>query len=75
VIGYLAVELVLDYILKLEFRSSRPAVIAYVTLFFAAAGGLIGVASRAGKIWTAISIPLFLAVAFLAFYQRKVTGM
>jgi len=41
-----------------------------VTLFFAATGGLIGLASQAGKSWTIISIILFFIMAGLAFYQR-----
>ena len=72
---YLLVEFLLDYVLKLDFRSVRWMTITYVTLFFAATGGMLGVASHAGKGWMYSSIVLFLAMAVLAFVQRAVTGM
>ena len=74
-IVYLLVELALDYIFKIDFRSVRWMTITYVTLFFAATGGMLGVASHAGKGWSYTSIALFLAMAALAFIQRAVTGM
>ena len=73
-IVYLAAELMLDYILKVDFRSVRWMTIAYVTLFFAGTGGMIGVASHAGRGWTYTSIVMFLAMAALAFAQRAITG-
>ena len=72
---FLAVELMLDYVLKVEFRQVRWMVISYVTLFFAATGGLLGVATWAGRTWTVSAVILFLIMAVLAFVQRKVTGM
>jgi hypothetical protein len=74
-LAYLAVQLVLDYVLQVEFRQVRWAVIAYVMLFFGGTGGMIGVASAAGKPWMALSVVLFLVMAVLAFVQRAVTGM
>jgi len=74
-IVYLVVELLLDYVFKVDFRSVRWMTISYVTLFFAATGGMVGVASHAGKGWTYGSITLFLVMAVLAFAQRRVTGM
>jgi hypothetical protein len=74
-IAWLVVELLLDYILKFDFRQVRWMVISYVTLFFAASGGMIGVASNAGRGWAIVSIILFLVMAVLAFVQRAVTGM
>ena len=74
-VAYLAVEVLVDYVFKYEFRSVRWMTIAYVTLFFAATGGMIGVASHAGKGWTYGSVVLFLVMAVLAFVQRVVTGM
>jgi len=74
-IAYLIVELLVDYIFKLDFRSVRWMTITYVTLFFAATGGMLGVASHAGKGWSYASIALFLVMAALAFVQRAVTGM
>jgi len=72
---YLIVEFVVDYALKLDFRKTQWAVIAYVTLFFAGMGGMIGVASQAGPPWTEVTIALFFVTAGLAFYQRVKTGM
>jgi hypothetical protein len=74
-LAWLAAELVLDYILKLDFRQIRWAVISYVVFFFAASGGLLGVASYAGRGWTVASVILFLTVAALAFIQRFVTSI
>jgi len=72
---YLAVEFVLDYWLRIDFRTTRWAVISYVTLFFAGTGGMIGVASLAGRGWSITSVSLFLLMAVLAFVQRRITGM
>jgi len=72
---WLVVELLLDYILRIDFRQIKWMVISYVTLFFAGTGGMLGVASHAGRGWSIVSIVLFLIMAILAFVQRKVTGM
>ena len=73
-LAWLAVEALLDYILKIEFRNVRWMVIGYVMLFFAGAGGLLGVAANAGRGWSIAAIILFLLMAVLAFVQRAVTG-
>ena len=72
---YLVVELLLDYVLRIDFRSVRWMTIAYVTLFFGGTGGMIGVASQAGKPWTVTSVVLFVLMAALVFFQRAKTGM
>jgi hypothetical protein len=72
---WLAIELLLDYILKIDFRNIRWMVITYVTLFFAGSGGLLGIARLAGMGWSIASIILFLVMAVLTFVQRAVTGM
>lgn len=72
---FLFVVLLLDYVLKVEFRQTRWAVIAFVTLYFAATGGMLGVAALAGRGWLAAAIPLYLIMGVLAFVQRAVTGM
>jgi len=72
---WLLVELLLDFILKIEFRQVRWMVITYVVLFFAGAGGLLGIASNAGTTAKIIAIVLFLVMAVLTFVQRAVTGM
>ena len=74
-LAFLILELVIDFILKIEFRQVRWMVITYVTFFFAATGGMIGVASQAGTSWTIAAVILFLIMAVLAFVQRAVTGM
>ena len=71
---WLAGEWVLDDLLKIGFRHTRRLVISYVVLFFAAAGGLMGIASLAGRGWTIAAGSLFLVMAVLTFVQRKVTG-
>ncbi len=74
-LAYLLAEFLLDYALKIEFRQTRWMVICYVTLFFAGTGGMIGVASQAGRPWAISSVVLFLVMAALAFWQRAKTGM
>ncbi len=74
-LGWLLVEALLDYILKVDFRQVRWMVIGYVVLFFAGAGGLLGVATNAGRSWSIAAIVLFLVMAILTFVQRAVTGM
>jgi hypothetical protein len=72
---YLVVEALLDYVFRINFREVRWMVVTYVTLFFGATGGMIGVASLAGRSWTLSAVLLFLGMAALAFIQRAKTGM
>lgn len=72
---FILAELFLDYLFKVDFRNTGWMVISYVTLFFAATGGMIGIASLSGKSFSIISIILFFIMTFLAFYQRVKTGM
>ncbi len=74
-LAWLVLEALLDYILKVDFRNVRWMVISYVVLFFAGTGGLLGVASNAGRGWSASAIILFLIMAVLTFIQRAITGM
>jgi len=74
-LAWLVVEAILDYFLKLDFRNVRWMVIIYVMLFFAGTGGMLGVATHAGRSWSIASIILFLVMAVLTFVQRAVTGM
>ena len=74
-LAWLVVEALLDYILKIDFRNIRWMVISYVVLFFAGTGGMLGVASNAGREWSISAIILFLIMAVLTFVQRAVTGM
>jgi len=74
-LAWLVVEFLLDYWPGLEFRETRWIVVPYVTLFFAGAGGMIGVAKLAGRGWTISAVILFLIMGVLTFVQRAVTGM
>ena len=74
-LAWLVLEALLDYILKIDFRNIRWMVISYVVLFFAGAGGMLGVATKAGHRWRNAAIILFFIMAVLTFVQRAVTGM
>ncbi len=74
-LAWLIVLALLDYILKIEFRDVRWMVISFVVLFFAGSGGLLGIATHAGRGWSVLAIVLFLIMAVLTFVQRAVTGM
>ncbi len=74
-LAWLIVEALLDYALKIEFRNAMWMVIIYVMLFFAGTGGMLGVATNAGRSWSIAAIVLFLVMAVLTFVQRAVTGM
>ena len=71
---FLLVELLLDYVLVIEFRQVGWMVISYVMLFFAATGGMLGVAAKAGRTWTISGVILFLymLVELLLDYVFKV---
>ncbi len=72
--AWFIVEALLDYILKVNFRTTNWMVIGYVVLFFAGSGGLLGVAANAKRSWSIPAIILFLVMAVLTFVQRSVTG-
>ena len=72
---FILIELFLDYKYQVDFRSVKWMTILYVMFFFAGTGGLIGIASLAGKRWGKVAIVLFLIMTFLAFWQRAKTGM
>ncbi len=74
-LAWLLVEAMLDYVLKIDFRNVRWMVIIYVMLFFAGTGGMLGMATNAGRSWSIAAIVLFLVMAVLTFVQRAVTGM
>ena len=68
-------ELIADQILRVDFRGIQWAVILYVMFFFAATGGMIGVAAQAGRRWAMLASALFLIMGVLAFVQRAITGL
>jgi len=73
-IAYIVVELILDYILKVDFRHNQSIVIPYIILFFSGTGGMIGVASHAGKVWIIVTVISFLLMTILSFVQHYITG-
>jgi len=68
-------ELIVDDILRVDLRSIQRVVVPYVMFFFAATGGMIGVAAQAGKPWSIVTSIVFLVMAVLAFVQRGITGL
>jgi hypothetical protein len=68
-------ELVVDQIFMIDIRSAQWTVILYVIFFFAATGGMIGVAAQAGKAWSISTSMVFIVMAILAFVQRGITGL
>jgi len=68
-------ELIIDQILRVDLRSQQSSVIPYVMFFFAATGGMIGVASQAGKTWAITTGIIFLIMAVMSFVQRGITGL
>jgi hypothetical protein len=68
-------ELIFDDIIRVDFRSVQQAVVPYVMFFFAATGGMIGVAAQAGKPWSIVASFIFLVMAVLAFVQRGIAGL
>jgi hypothetical protein len=59
IIGFIVLEFFLDYLLKIDFRQNRTFVIIYLTVFYASFGGMIGIASHAGRQWTLITVITF----------------
>jgi hypothetical protein len=75
-ISFLIMELFLDYIFKLEFRMSITwLTIIYIVLFYAATGGMIGLAANAGTIWIVAAVFLFFTMVILSLIQRSITGL
>ena len=71
---YLVVLLLTDYVFKYDFRSVKWMTICYVIFYFAATGGMLGVAVYAGRVWTITTVALFVVMFVLAFVQRAITG-
>ena len=72
---FILFELVVDQTPWIDIRSAQWTVVPYVMFFFAATGGMIGVASQAGKAWSITTTIVFFIMAILAFVQRGITGM
>jgi len=74
-IAFLIIELFLDYIYKLEFRKVTWIIVIYLVFFFGGTGGMIGIATLAGRIWMIAAVVLFLIMTTLSLIQRKITGL
>lgn len=74
-LGWILLIFMLDYVLHIDWRQTQWAVVTVVVLYFGGIGGMIGVASLAGRGWTISAVVLFLVAAALAFIQRAVTGL
>jgi hypothetical protein len=72
---WIILQYIVDYVFQYDFRQTQWMVISYVVFYFAGMGGMIGVASLAGRVWTISSVILFFVAAILAFVQRAVTGI
>jgi hypothetical protein len=72
---WLIVLFLVDYVLRYDFRQTQWMVISFVVLAYAGMGGMIGIASLAGRTWTISATILFLIVAVLGFVQRAITGI
>lgn len=74
-IGFIILEFLLDYISKADYTHTKWMAISYAIFFFASTGGMIGVASQAGKSWSISAVILFLIMTALAFIQRAKTRL
>ena len=74
-ISFLIIELFLDYIYKLEFRKVTWIIVIYLVFFFGGTGGMVGIATLAGRIWMIAAVVLFLIMTTLSLIQRKITGL
>lgn len=68
IIVWLLLEILVDYVMKINFRQSKKLLILYITLFYAGTGGLLGVVSYSGRIPLWISSILFLLMVLLSLF-------
>lgn len=73
-IGFIVVEFLLDYLLKLDFRQNQNYVIPFLILFYASLGGMIGIASHSGKQWTVITVITFLLMTIISLIMHFKTN-
>jgi hypothetical protein len=74
-IGILIIELFLDYVYKIEFRNVKWMIIIYLIFLFGGTGGMIEIASQAGKVLTIVAILLFFIMTILTFIQHAKTEL
>jgi hypothetical protein len=73
-ISFIILELLLDYVFKIDFRHNQNILIPYVTLFYASFGGMIGIVSHSGKQWTIITVVTFLVMTTLSLFMHFKTN-
>ncbi len=73
-IGFIVVEFLLDYLLKLDFRQNQNYVIPFLILFYASLGGMIGIASQSGQQWTVITVITFLLMTIISLIMHFKTN-
>ena len=74
-LAWLVAAFLLDWWPGIEFRQTRWIVIPYTMLFFAGAGGMIGVAALAGRGWAISAIVGFLIMGVLCALMHVMTDM
>jgi len=72
-IAFLALEIVLDYILKVEFRTTR-LLGPYLLLYYAAIFGMIGYSFRIGKKYGFITLITYFISQIAALYSYTQVG-
>ena len=72
-IAFLALEIVLDYILKIEFRTTR-LLGPYLLLYYAAIFGMIGFSFRIGKKYGFITLMTYFLNQIATFYSYSQVG-
>jgi hypothetical protein len=71
--AYLIVELILDYILKSEFRKTAM-LWPYLVLFYASQMGMIGFAFLTGRIYGYVTLATYFLGLFAAWYSYSKVG-
>ncbi len=72
-IAFLVLEIVLDYILKIEFRTTR-LLAPYLLLYYAAIFGMIGYSFRIGKKYGFITLITYFINQIATFYSYTQVG-
>lgn len=70
-LAWLVLELILSYVLDIDFRVLGWAVAGYVILFFAGCIGMMSICFQAGRKWGILSVILFIVMSVLVFLQGK----
>lgn len=74
-LGFLVVESLLEFVLHVPFRQGEWQVLLYFALFLGGLGGLIALASRAGRRWATFAGVGFVSSAALAVVHYQGVGL